>query len=666
MHLRFSRLLTRVAAGVCAAGLISTPLLAGSASASAASVRLMVRAVIAHDSVAGIGTSPMGVAVDAALHRAYVVNFTSSTVSVIDTTRNVVSTVITRGMGLGPSRIAIDGLSHQAFVSNYDDTVSVIDTSTNRVTHTIAHDPTTGIGSDPHGIGIDEGGRQAYVVNYADGSVSVINIVTDEVKTVITDGIAKHPDSVAVDSELHRAYVTDYIAGTVSVIDTTTNTVSTTIEHDLASGIGTGPRDVGVDDLTHRAFVANADSNTVSVIDTTTDAVISVLPFDARSGVGDEPFGVAIDAANHRAYVTNTQDGTVSVIDTVALTVTQVLQHDSAAGIGTDPWSVAVDPDAGWIYVTNASDGTVSVIGDSVARIGGADRYAVSAAVSADTFDPGVPAAFIASGENFPDALSAAAAAGSESSPVLLTTRDELPDAVATELARLKPRKIVVMGGTNSISASVQTALGAYSTSVTRIDGADRYAVSAALSARVYTPGVPVAYIASGQTFPDALSGTAVAGRFHGPVLLVTKDGVPAPVQAELARLKPGKVVVLGGHDSISGATLDSIAAYTPAGSPVTRLTGADRYATSAAISADTFPADTPMVYVASGENFPDALAGSVAAIVNGSPVLLVTRDSIPDSVKTELNRLNPVKIIVLGGPNTVADNVLAQLAITY
>lgn len=186
--------------------------------------------------------------------------------------------------------------------------------------------------------------------------------------------------------------------------------------------------------------------------------------------------------------------------------------------------------------------------------------------------------------------------------------------------------------------------------------------MSAALSARDFGAGIDVAYVASGQNFPDALSGSAAAGHLNGPVLLVTRDSVPGPVAAELERLRPKKVVLLGGPNSVGDAALTDIAAHVPAGTTLGGIAGADRYAVSAAISEDTYPAGANTVYVASGAVFPDALSGSAAAIVANAPVLLVTKDGIPDAVAAELDRLNPRKIVVLGGPNTISDSVLTQL----
>ena len=309
------------------------------------------------------------------------------------------------------------------------------------------------------------------------------------------------------------------------------------------------------------------------------------------------------------------------------------------------------------LSTVSAPTAAVTAAAATVVRLGGADRYAVSAAVSASTFAAGVPVAYVASGETFPDALSGSAAAGKQGGPVLLVMKDSIPNSIGSELARLAPKKIVVLGGPNTISdAVVQSLQGTAPT--TRVAGADRYSGSAAVSASVFSPNVPVAYVASGEVFPDALSASAVAGKLGGPVLLVTKTGVPSSVSDELKRLKPAKIVVLGGANTVADSVINSLGTI----APTTRVTGADRFATSAAVSASAFTPGVPVVYIASGAVFPDALSGSAAAIVKGGPVLLVNSDSIPAAVATELNRLNPAKIVVLGGPNTVSDSLVGTL----
>ncbi|WP_291051443.1 cell wall-binding repeat-containing protein [Herbiconiux sp.] len=295
----------------------------------------------------------------------------------------------------------------------------------------------------------------------------------------------------------------------------------------------------------------------------------------------------------------------------------------------------------------------------SIERIGGADRYEVSAALSANTFSPGVPVVDIVSGAVFSDALSASAAVGVEGGGVLLVTRDSIPPVIAAELRRLQPAAIVIVGGTATISPEVETALGAFAPVVRRIAGADRYAVSAAVADAAFTRRVPVAYVASGETFPDALSGGAAAGHGRGPVLLTQRGAVPSDVLAYLARNQPRTIVLLGGVNSVSDAVFSQLNAI----APVVRIAGSDRYEVSVGISSTTVPDQSgPHVYIASGAGFADALSGGPAAISADGPLLLVERDSIPPSVAAELVRMKPSEITVLGGENSVSAATLAAL----
>jgi putative cell wall-binding protein len=196
---------------------------------------------------------------------------------------------------------------------------------------------------------------------------------------------------------------------------------------------------------------------------------------------------------------------------------------------------------------------------------------------------------------------------------------------------------------------------------VSRLAGADRYATAAAVSASGFAPGVPVAYIATGANFPDALAAGPVAARAGGPILLVTRDGIPAATANELSRLRPGVIVVLGGTGVVSDAVAATLRGYATSGS-VSRLAGADRYATAAAVSASGFAPGVPVAYIATGANFPDALAAGPVAARAGGPILLVTRDGIPAATANELSRLRPGVIVVLGGTGVVSDAVAATL----
>ncbi|PFG41099.1 putative cell wall-binding protein [Georgenia soli] len=295
----------------------------------------------------------------------------------------------------------------------------------------------------------------------------------------------------------------------------------------------------------------------------------------------------------------------------------------------------------------------------SLERVDGADRFAVSAATSRANFAPGVAVAYVANGLTSADALTSAPVAAMKDAPVLLTQTGALPASIAGELARLQPRKIVVLGGTGAVSTNVEQQLARYAPTVTRVTGADRYAVSAAVSRENFGAGVAVAYIANGQTSADALSAAPVAGASSAPVLLTQAGGLPAAIRTELARLKPRKIVVLGGTGAVSSTVQEDLARYAPA---VERWSGQDRYAVSAAVSASSFAAGAPVVYVANGLTSVDALSGAPVAGMKGAPVLLTQPGALPASVLAELRRLDPRKVVILGGTGAVSSDVEKQL----
>lgn len=205
----------------------------------------------------------------------------------------------------------------------------------------------------------------------------------------------------------------------------------------------------------------------------------------------------------------------------------------------------------------------LSTWGGRVTRIAGADRYETSALISRSTYAPGVDTAFIASGVVFPDALSGAPVAGRSGGPVLLVPGDRIPDTIAAELRRLAPKRIVVLGGTTTITPAVQATLAGFTAgSVERWDGADRYAVSALVSQHAFPNGSGVVFVASGLVFPDSLAGAPVAGATPAPLLLVRSDRIPDTVAAELTRLKPKAIVVLGGTSTVRSVVADQLAGY--------------------------------------------------------------------------------------------------------
>lgn len=227
---------------------------------------------------------------------------------------------------------------------------------------------------------------------------------------------------------------------------------------------------------------------------------------------------------------------------------------------------------------------------------------------------------------------------------------------------RTTPRTSVLMiGGPATMSESIRTTLTANDNSVERIAGSDRYATSAEMSRITFSAPVEVAFITVGTNFPDALAGAAAAGTLGGPVLLTHRDQLAASVRDELVRLRPQRVVILGGEASVTERVRSQVSAVVSV--PVERVAGADRFATAARLSATVHPTGADVVYLATGERFPDALAGAALAGKVGAPLLLARQGTLPSSTADELARLQPARVVVLGGEGAVGRSVVNQIA---
>lgn len=303
--------------------------------------------------------------------------------------------------------------------------------------------------------------------------------------------------------------------------------------------------------------------------------------------------------------------------------------------------------DDGELYLAEYMDGTVYELRDGsrppdvpLVRLGGADRYATAAAIARAAFPSGCTTAVVVTGEQFPDALAASSLAGAVGGPVLLTRRDSVPDVLASVLATgaLGVRDVVIVGGRGAVSDRVKVALEQSGYAVTRIEGVDRYDTAANVAretVRRLGPGFSgAAFVVRGDLFPDALAAAPLAYAEGMPVLLVRPGAVPAATKSAIQDLGASRAWVLGGAGAVADATAGSL------GVPWTRISGADRYATAAALRARALAegwTDGSYVGIASGAVFPDGLAGGAAAGVKRGFLLLTKPDLVPAHTRQAL-----------------------------
>lgn len=298
---------------------------------------------------------------------------------------------------------------------------------------------------------------------------------------------------------------------------------------------------------------------------------------------------------------------------------------------------------------------------NTAARLAGPDRFSTAAQISKHAFPtrPASGTVVIANGMSFADAASASPLAAKLGAPLLLTTDTVTPSPTKSEIARLKPSKIVVIGGKDSVSDSVIASLKSLTetrVSVSRIAGADRFETSLEIAKYGWgVSGTSSVFLATGRDFPDALSAGAAAGMSGVPLLLVNglDTSASANLKAFLTSAKVSRVNIAGSASSVSIGIQNDVAR----GRTITRYTGKDRYETSAAIASE-YSTPQGSVFIASGLNYPDGLTGSVAAGMQKAPLLLSVSQCIPQSVGRVIVTSSPSRRYVLEAADSLSEDV--------
>lgn len=367
---------------------------------------------------------------------------------------------------------------------------------------------------------------------------------------------------------------------------------------------------------------------------------------------------------------------------------------DTTGAAWSSSWSASDQPKRfSWSVPSEAAEGIAFLRVDAPAaqlfeqrvwrsvtsrRLYGADRYATAVRISRSGFRSGSDVVVIASGENFPDALSASGLAGAYDAPLLLVRKAELPDVVQQEIDRLAPSRVFVVGGPGAVSDTVLASIAARPSVrvVTRVSGADRYETSAEVARRVVSRLGPdfdgVVYVARGDLFPDALAVSPLAWRARRPVLLTAPGALSDSVRAVLHDLSPSEAIVIGGTGAVSSAVFDEVDGLADT---ARRVWGLDRYATAAAVAEDgveTGVAAPSFVAIATGANFPDALAGGALAGAENGVLLLSAPSALSSPTQAILTgskeRIEACRL--LGGTGALAETVRAAvdgaLAVTW
>ncbi len=221
-------------------------------------------------------------------------------------------------------------------------------------------------------------------------------------------------------------------------------------------------------------------------------------------------------------------------------------------------------------YIENhlKKDGTIYVLGgeasvnvgfeqhfkekgfNKIVRLGGKDRYQTNLKIIDKVNVKEGTTIVIANGENFPDALSISSIAAYKGYPIFITPSGSLPNEVEEKIKEIKPSKVYIVGGSSSISSSIEDKLKEISKDVVRIEGKDRYETSMNIC-KNFDENLENLVIASGEAFPDALSGTALAAKFKAPIIITDGNNV-SNLKEYIKNKKFKKIIILGGEGAVS------------------------------------------------------------------------------------------------------------------
>lgn len=207
------------------------------------------------------------------------------------------------------------------------------------------------------------------------------------------------------------------------------------------------------------------------------------------------------------------------------------------------------------------------------------------------------------------------------------------------------------------------------STVETEVAGSNRYLTAVAASKQAFPDGADVAVLATGEDWPDALGGAALAGAFDGPLLLTQKDVLPGAVADELDRLNVKGVYILGGTGVVSDAVLNAAKAFTPLGA-AERLGGLNRYETANKIAERVVShlgsEYDGAAFVCTGADFPDALAAAPIAAANGWPIYLTQTATLTPATKAAMLANGATHGYIIGGTGAVGAAVETELDSTF
>lgn len=303
-------------------------------------------------------------------------------------------------------------------------------------------------------------------------------------------------------------------------------------------------------------------------------------------------------------------------------------------------------------------------------RVAGNTRYETAAELARLQFPEGTTTAIVAPGQTYPDALAGAGLAGAADAPVLLARRDEVPAATSAALEDLGVQHVYLLGGVEALGRHVQNTLVTHY-EITRLAGPTRYGTAAAVAEEAVVvqgeagriAGLTTAFIASGQTFPDALTAGSLATTQSTafPVLLVGQDTTPQATRQAIQNLGIEQAIIIGGQQAVGDQVQAQLEEDTTS---VLRLAGPTRQATAVEVADFAmmqFNYTGELTLLARADGFADALTAGLHAGRHDAAILLAGTNRLAHPTATWLHDLCPTVEVVraVGGPAAISQQTL-------
>lgn len=194
---------------------------------------------------------------------------------------------------------------------------------------------------------------------------------------------------------------------------------------------------------------------------------------------------------------------------------------------------------------------------------------------------------------------------------------------------------------------------------VQRISGENRVQTAIEVSKKMFKEGTNKVVLANQDNYSDVLTAAPFAKANNASLLYVSSNSISKEVMSEIARLKAKEITIIGGEKSVDEGLKKELEKRN---FKVDRLSGADRYKTSAQIAAKLIDGKTTTLEIASGENYADALSLNNAAEKDKAPILLVRVNAIDKSVEDVIKSSKASLINIAGGEKSVSESTKANI----